>query len=186
MKNNWQRKKLLDVCDFKVKKNTKSLPYVGMEDVESNTGNFLGSLEVRGMKSTTAHFDIDCVLYGKLRPYLNKVFVPDFEGHCSTEFIPLRVDKNLLSREWLAIFLRSQRIVKELSKNVTGARMPRTSLDFMKKIKIPLPPLAKQKEIVEHLDCISEKVKKLQELHTQTATDLDALEQSVLSQAFEQ
>jgi len=184
MKNNWQRKKLGEVCNFKVKRNVKLLPYIGMEDVESETGKFLGSLEKRKMKSATAHFDKDCVLYGKLRPYLNKVLVPVFEGHCSTEFVPLRVDKNLLSREWLAIFLRSHEVVRGLSKNVTGSRMPRASLEFMKKIKIPLPPLSEQKEIVKRLETISDTTRKLQTLHTQTASDLDALEQSILSQAF--
>ena len=86
---NYPTKKLGEVCDFKVIKNTKTLPYIGMEDIESNTGRFLGSKESRSVKSVTAFFDQTSVLYGKLRPYLNKVFLPDFEGHSSTELVPL-------------------------------------------------------------------------------------------------
>ena len=65
------------------------LPYVGMEHVESHTRRLLGTMEASQMKSTAFHFQPGDVLYGRLRPYLNKVHCADFEGLCSSEFIVL-------------------------------------------------------------------------------------------------
>src|SRR3989338_6742336 len=63
----WEEKELGEVVNIEAKKNTKSLPYVGMEDIESGTGKFIGSKEKRAVRSTTSHFTADHVLYGKLR-----------------------------------------------------------------------------------------------------------------------
>lgn len=54
----------------------------------------------------------------------------------------------------------------------------------LKKFKIPIPPLAEQEMIVARLDSLSEKIRQLQDYQKQTAADLDALEKSILHQAF--
>ena len=184
MKNNHPTKKLGEVCDFRVIKNTEFLQYVGMEDVESNTGKFIGSKEYRRMKSTTAYFDKSCVLYGKLRPYLNKVFVPNFDGHSSTEFVTLRANLNVLSREWLAHWLRSAEVVEEMSVNVTGTRMPRADLNYLKEIEIPLPPLAEQKKIVAKIEKLMAKIDEAKKLRAQALADTKNLLPSALHKIF--
>ena len=68
-------------------KENPHLPFVGMEQVESQTRRLLGTLSSSEMKSTAFHFQPGDVLYGKLRPYLNKVHCADLEGLCSSEFI---------------------------------------------------------------------------------------------------
>ncbi len=165
--DSYPTKKLGEVCDFRVVKNTTFLPYIGMEDVESNTGEFIGSREARRVKSSTAYFDETCVLYGKLRPYLNKVFVPDFEGHSSTEFVPLRPDKKFLTREWLAMWLMSPSILRGISENVAGARMPRANLDYLRNLEIPLPSLTEQKKIVARMEKLLAKIKEARQLRAE-------------------
>ena len=97
----WKIKKLGEVCEYDKNQSThKDLPYVGLEHIESNTGIFLGSLEPQEVKSSTFYFTEEHVLYGRLRPYLNKVLLPDFKGHCSTEIFPIKVNKEI-SREFL-------------------------------------------------------------------------------------
>jgi type I restriction enzyme, S subunit len=87
----WEVKKLAEVC--KVEKSQGiyiNLPYVGMENIESNTARFIGSTEPQSVKSSTFKFSPIHILYGRLRPYLNKVLAPDFVGHCSTEIFPIK------------------------------------------------------------------------------------------------
>jgi type I restriction enzyme S subunit len=64
-----------------------NLPFIGMENIEAHTMRLLGTVPAGTMKSSAVHFQPNDVLYGRLRPYLNKVYRPDFEGLCSAEFI---------------------------------------------------------------------------------------------------
>ena len=129
----------------------RDLPYVGLEDIESGTGQFLGSLEPRSVKSSTFRFSSEHVLYGRLRPYLNKVMLPDFVGHCSTEIFPLRPRPGL-NRDFLQYWLRMAGTVQRINATSTGTRMPRANVSAVLGFPIPLPPLAEQHRIVAVLD----------------------------------
>lgn len=184
-KENWERKTFSEVVEIDTKINIKkNLPFVGMEDIETASGNFIGVRKPKKVKSNSFHFDTRHVLYGKLRPYLNKVFVPDFIGHCTTEFLPLLPSKRFLIREWLAVWLRHEKTVENIMATTTGSRMPRVNMDKLKEFKIPLPPLAEQKKIVAYLDSLSVKTRELQALQRETSADFSALRQSILQSAF--
>jgi hypothetical protein len=105
-------------------------PYLSLEHIESNTGRILRhpsqALEDEG-QSTTFAFDSRHVLYGKLRPYLNKVALPDFAGRCTTELIPLLPSVEM-SREFLVWILRRQETVDMAMRGRTGSRMPRADM----------------------------------------------------------
>jgi type I restriction enzyme S subunit len=122
-----------------------------MEHVESDTGRFIGAINAVDVKSNTFHFTPKHVLYGRLRPYLNKVFAPDFEGHCSTEIFPL-LPSSELSREYLRYWISSDEICDRINGTCTGARMPRANMDAVLDFEIPLPPLPEQRRIVGILD----------------------------------
>ena len=129
------------------------LRYLGMESIEPQSGALAkGELsktpdapEANSFLFTQAH-----VLYGKLRPYLNKVHIPTFDGKCSTELVPLRPSKEL-HREFLAYFLRAPSTVEKISQRVAGARMPRADMNFVMSLPIPLPPQDEQRRIVDLL-----------------------------------
>lgn len=176
--------KLGDVCDFKARANNELLPYVGMEDVESGTGRFLGSITPRAVKSSTSYFDDTCVLYGKLRPYLNKVLVPDFKGHCSTEFLAIRPDLKKLDRKYLWHFLISPKTVDTLNGYTTGTRMPRADINILKNLEISLPSLEEQRRVVERLDDAFEKIDATVELRNKKLMKLNELKRTALTQAF--
>jgi type I restriction enzyme, S subunit len=90
MKAGWQYRKLGEVCGFDKNQGLhKNRPYVGLEHIESQTGRFIGSIDPIEVKSSTFKFTPEHLLYGRLRPYLNKVMLPDFAGHCSTEIFPI-------------------------------------------------------------------------------------------------
>lgn len=87
----WQIKKLRDICEIEKNQGIyNNLPYVGMENIESNTAKFIGSYQPQTVKSSTFRFSSNHILYGRLRPYLNKLLAPNFEGHCSTELFPIK------------------------------------------------------------------------------------------------
>src|SRR5438477_621454 len=62
-------------------------PYLSLEHIESGTAGIIGRGQGSDVTSTKAVFRPGDVLYGKLRPYLNKVCIPDFEGICSTDIL---------------------------------------------------------------------------------------------------
>ena len=152
MKKGWKTKKLREVCAFdKVQGIHRGLPYVGLEHIESHTARFIGSSEPLPVKSSTFRFSDEHVLYGRLRPYLNKALAPDFDGHCSTEIFPLK-PRPELSREYLLFWLLADETCDRINATCTGARMPRAQMNDVLGFEIPVPPLAEQQRIVGLLD----------------------------------
>ena len=126
-------------------------PYLGLDQIESQTGKIISydSASTEG-KSTAFAFNGSHVLYGKLRPYLNKVALPEQEGRCSTEIIPLL--PNGVNREFLAFLLRGEDIVAVAMSEKTGSRMPRTDMDAFLNAEVVIPEtLADQYQIATKL-----------------------------------
>lgn len=132
---------------------TPALPFIGMEHVEANSMRLLGTVPSSQMKSSSVHFQPGDVLYGRLRPYLNKVYCPTFEGLCSAEFIVFPPSA-LLDSKYLQYFLNSSAFVRFATHLNTGDR-PRIDWEQMHEYQIPLAPVAEQRRIVaaieEHL-----------------------------------
>lgn len=128
-----------------------TLPYVGMEDIESGTGRFLSWPHEADVRSNTFAFDVRHVLYGKLRPYLNKVALPDRPGRCSTELLPLLPTPGV-DRQYVAWLLRRPETVAAAMQDKTGSRMPRASMTQLMTLTVPLPSLAEQQHIVAKLN----------------------------------
>ncbi len=180
----WEEKKLGEVCQYDKNKNTRTdLPYVGLENIESDTGKFIGSKKPSQVKSSTFYFSSQHILYGRLRPYLNKVLLPDFSGHCSTEIFPIKASK-LTVREFLFYWFMMDATVSKINATWTGARMPRANMKEVINFYIGIPPLLEQKQIVQKLDIVSTETKKLETIYQQKITCLDELKKSILQKAF--
>jgi len=152
MREGWKKVRLGDVCAIqKTKHNGDPLPYVGLEHIESDTGKFLGSIAPLEVKSSTFRFSPYHVLYGRLRPYLNKVMLPDFDGHCSSEIFPLK-PSDALDRRFLYYWITQHSVVKEVDKTSTGARMPRANVNQVMGFELALPLFEEQKRIIAILD----------------------------------
>jgi type I restriction enzyme S subunit len=160
--------------------------YLGMEHVAPGQWDEPTPVELRGaeIKSQVIVYRPGLVLYGKLRPYLNKVVVPSAEGVASTEFIPLAVKEDVLEPQYLGAYLRSPSFVAYATQNTTGSRQPRVRLDALWGAPIPLPPLAEQRRIVAHLEAVQERLKALKEAQAATEAELKRLEQAILEKAF--
>lgn len=119
-------KKLKVVADFSktIVSEANNLPYLGLENIESNTGNYIETSEKQSFGSAVV-FSKNQILFPKLRPYLNKVYFAEFDGVCSTEFHILDSRHEDLTNEFLANFLRSQIIVSQTKHLMSGNTLPR-------------------------------------------------------------
>ncbi|WP_323926907.1 restriction endonuclease subunit S [Aeromonas veronii] len=155
----WPMEKLGIVAPAKPIKSPKiadsnSVWLLNLDMVESHTGRVIEKLFCSADEAgTSTHwFDENYVLYSKLRPYLNKVVVPDGLGLATTELVPLLPDPERLDKNYLAYYLRSEQFVRWVNEQVAGAKMPRVSMKIFWEHEIPLPPLEEQKRIVTILD----------------------------------
>lgn len=124
---------------------------LNLDMIEPQTGRIIDYLYVSidEVGSSTCKFDTDNVLYSKLRPYLNKVVIPDRSGYATSELVPLRPKKSKLNRVYLAFLLRSNEFVNMINEKVAGAKMPRVSMTELKKFRVPVPPIELQNEFAE-------------------------------------
>ncbi|MBY8149502.1 restriction endonuclease subunit S [Vibrio fluvialis] len=127
---------------------------LNLDMVESGSGKVLNKIKapLSEAGSSTHWFDSRHVLYSKLRPYLNKVVLPDEQGLATTELVPMLPDPEMLDRRYLVHYLRSKQFVSWISDQVAGAKMPRVSMKVFWEHEIPLPPLDEQKRIAAILD----------------------------------
>ena len=159
-----------------------TLPYVGLEHVEKERGHFADDFVPMplNMLATNFRFTPKHVLYGKLRPYLNKVVLPDFDGVCTTEILPILPNEEKLDRTFLWAVLLSPAFVSWATSQISGANLPRLDPKLLAEYEIPLPPLTEQKRIASLL----RRADRLRQLR-RTAHDLgDALLQSVFLELF--
>ena len=124
-----------------------------LEDVEKDTGRLLARIHVSGRasKSTKSEFRVGDILYGKLRPYLNKVLVADKPGYSTTEIVSLRPYLPICS-PYCALALRRPDFVAYVTRLGQGTKMPRLRTEDAIIAPFPLPPLAEQHRIVAKVD----------------------------------
>ena len=145
----WKTEKIKFASQTSMAKTDSFNNYIGLENVESVTGNYIDS---------SANVSIDnCLevkkgdlLFGKLRPYLSKTIISPMDGACSSEFINFRKFNG--DMRYLRYILVSQDFVNYVSSSTYGTKMPRTSWDFIKEIKIPIPSHKEQSCIADFLD----------------------------------
>lgn len=126
-------------------KKSDGLRFIGMDHVESETMRLLGTAPAATMNSTAVRFEPGDVLYGRLRPYLNKVYLADFSGLASAEFIVL-TPRSGVDAEYLQFLLNSADFVQFAMAMATGDR-PRVRFDQIVDFSVPLPSLAEQQRL---------------------------------------
>ena len=124
--------------------------FLGLEHVEPGTTKVLTPSSASGMKSATMLFEAGDTLYGRLRPYLNKVCMPNFGGLASSEFMVFKPSP-LLVPGFLLYLLNSIEFVHFASLVNDGDR-PRVKWNQISSFPVRLPPLNEQQRIVDEID----------------------------------
>lgn len=183
-KEGWEEKKFGDVCWYNKNNGLhKGTRYVGMEHIEQGTGDLLGTISSDEVLSNTFAFNKGDVLYGRLRPYLKKVIVANFDGCCSTEIFPIQ--SNDIIASFLKYWFLTDEITNKVNATCAGCRMPRGNMNDVLKFGISYPPLSEQQTIVETLDTIKSKVDRFQQNFDKISQECDSLKQALLRQVFE-
>lgn len=137
--------------DREIPPKTTKLRYIGMEHVQAQSGNVIGEGRGADITSLSPRVRAGDVLYGRLRPYLNKVAISPEDAFASGEFIVFRGNEHLDAR-WLKWRLSAQDFVDFATALNTGDR-PRVKWPQMAGFKLSLPAINEQREIVEILEC---------------------------------
>ena len=184
-KPGWQEKKFGDVCFYHkeqaIHRNSK---FIGMEHIESGTGVLLGYQNSNEIESASFSFTKGDVLYGRLRPYLRKVIIAEFDGCCSTEIFPIR--SNDVEPDFIKYWFLSDYITNKINATSAGCRMPRGNMNEVKHFPFAFPKeKSEQKRIANNIDLLSNHIIELEEISRKTAAECDALKQALLRQIFE-
>ena len=131
-----------------------SVNYLSLENIEGNTGKIIGNYvhEYQSIQSIKNVFEIGDILYGKLRPNLNKVYLAEIDGICSTDILVLTADEEKINAGLLSHYLRSRKFNRQVLTTVSGQQLPRTSWEKINALKIPVPNLETQKSIIAQIN----------------------------------
>lgn len=124
-----------------------------LEDIEKDSSRLLQRITFaqRQSKSTKSRFQTGDVLYGKLRPYLNKVLIADRAGYCTTEIVPIEAGFQL-DKRYLFYWLKHPAFLQYVEAESHGMNMPRLGTDTGKAAPFVLAPRNEQTRIADQLD----------------------------------
>jgi type I restriction enzyme S subunit len=157
-----------------------------LEDIEKDSSRLISRVmsSDRYFQSTKTIFKKGDILFGKLRPYLNKVLVADSNGVCTTEIIPIRSYFGILP-EYSKLVLKSPLTMQRVDRLMYGMKMPRLGTDDAISLSFPLPPLAEQHRIVTKVDELMALCDQLETAKNERETRRDQLVASSLNRVSE-
>lgn len=160
--------------------------FVGLEHIESHTGVRIGSLSVEMSQLTgrKPQFRQDDIVYGYLRPYLNKVWVAEFDGLCSVDQYVYAVETNFADVRYVAAFMRSPLYLERAPISTTPGQLPRIRTEEVAAVRIALPTLEHQQHVVQHLEAQAREVARLQRQAERQRAAIEALPGALLTEVF--
>ena len=184
--SSWKKCELKEV--FKVVKDkynpqteNQIVNYIGLENIETSKG-IISKNNSSEVKSIKTKFKKDDVLYGKLRPYLNKHDVVNFDGICSTDILVFRFN-DINTAKYINYYFNLPMFIQYAVENSSGINLPRVSEKTISKYKISLPTIEEQQEIVNILDRLLAKYNKIKNLEQQLEK-IELLKKAILAKAF--
>jgi type I restriction enzyme, S subunit len=182
--------KLVSLGDVTKKQTMKVLPndypdakFIGMDCIQPHTTKPFFTYKFSEFKSAGNFFKANQVLYGRMRPYLNKVYKAEFDGACSGEFIILQTIATL-NPDLLKYILHSRGFVS-FANHMTSGDRPRISYEEISDYPIALPPFEEQQLIVQEIESRLSVCDKVEETITTSLAQAETLRQSILKKAFE-
>lgn len=180
----WKVDRLKDVATLRNDKTdiaSEEEDYLELEDMESGTGRILNRQNTLEVESAVTLFKKGDVLFGKLRPYLEKYYQAEFDGKCTGEilaFKPERVDSR-----FLFYCVASPWFIERSNMLAYGAKMPRVNWPTqLSQFYLPLPPLPMQQRIAGYLDASCAAIDAATDAKRHQLETLLAIQTSILAQ----
>jgi type I restriction enzyme S subunit len=145
----WEVKKLKYVAEICTEKPEDGVRKVALENIESKSGHFIDTDTV--FEGEGVVFKRGDILYGKLRPYLAKVWVSEFDGAAVGDFFVIRPQQEI-SSAYLKYRLLSAEFTDLANGSTFGSKMPRVDRDFMTDLMHAVPSIPEQTAIASFLD----------------------------------
>ena len=158
--------------------------YIGLEHVEGGTNRITSAGRSDGVKSAVAVFSEGDVLYGRLRPYLNKVIRPSFAGVASTEFLVFKESQALVNGLLMRL-LSSSDLVAYANANSAGVNLPRISAKRLAEYRFGLAPVPEQHRIVTKIESLFARLDEGVAALKRAEANLERYRASVLKAAVE-
>ena len=130
---------------------------IGLENIEGGTGKYL--LSESEFEGNGIQFEVGDIVYGKLRPYLQKVWKATFSGNAVGDFFVFRPNYKI-DRNYLLYLMLSKGFTDDVNSSTYGAKMPRVSSDYIMTMRCGIPPFSEQQSIAAYLDTITGKIDK--------------------------
>lgn len=144
----------------------ENYPHIGIDSIEKETGRLIGyrTIAEDGVISGKYLFTPAHIIYSKIRPNLNKVALPDFEGLCSADAYPIFVKEGICNREYLGYTLRSNYFLDYILAFSNRTNLPKVNKNQVERFILPLPPIEIQNRFSDFVHRI-DKSKVLSETH---------------------
>jgi len=155
--------------------------FVGLEHIDPGKTNIRDYCSDLNIKSSKFQFSAGDILYGKLRPYLDKAVITDFDGICSTDLIVINSNRSKTFQKFLIHLVHSKDFINYAISNTSGTNHPRTSWKAIANFKFGLPPLPEQQKIAEILATVDEVIEKVDEAVKKTQRLKKGLMQELLT-----
>lgn len=148
----WECKKVKYACEVRNEKYTiahGALNYFALENLVSWEMKYISTENEYDINGSNLCYKGD-VVFGKLRPYLAKTFLVDYDRCCSSEFAVFHNFQGI-PNYYLYVFT-TPGFVKIVDDSTAGVKMPRANIEFIKNVIIPIAPINEQQQIVCFLD----------------------------------
>ena len=177
----WHPYRIKDIVQLvSIKSEDLTLPYIALDNIISWDATFVPSDSATDGNSNLC--EAADVLFGKLRPYLAKAYIPTETSICSPEFLVLRPNKGT-NNKFLLYFLISKSFISHIRNQVAGVKMPRTNWSQISCYPILMPSPDEQKAIAEYLNKECEKIGCNIELLERKADAYKRLRRSIINRA---
>ncbi len=160
--------------------------FVGLEHIESHTGRRIGSdsLDLTRLTGRKPTFRQGQIVYGYLRPYLNKVWIAEFDGCSSVDQFAYEVRSDLADVRFVAWFMRSPTYLRRSQVVTTTGQLPRIGTGEIAAVEIGLPSLDVQRAVADGIDQRFAAHRRLCSLLIGEADAIDSMPAALLRQAF--
>ena len=176
----WEIKRHKDIFSFVNKKcDDVTLNKVGLENIESKTGKLIQTDS--DFAGNGKEFIQNDILFGRLRPYLAKVYLAKTNGNAVGDFFVYRPLPVLIPK-FASHLMLSSKYISIMDSTTVGAKMPRVSSDFIANLPVFLPPLPEQKAIAAYLDEKTKQIDQKIALLKQKAERYAELKQSLINE----